>query len=263
LKTNNKKRWSIEQFKEMVSFVKQNGLEIIPELKLLSHQKKFMGTFYPQYMYNKATYNPKKHELYTNVVFPAIDELILLTGAKRFHIGHDEVAGWNEWFYRKKILNENDRQLPAKLFLKDILILHDYLKSKNIETWMWSDMLYTKKEFPSMKKAGSNLNGMNGFSEIRQKIPTDIIMNVWHYRGDQKEFPTAKLLIDIGYKVLGATWKSENTMINYSRYMYKQSKLSQYSRGMIATTWYGLSGEKKLEVQNIIKFSGEGFWNAK
>ena len=260
LKISNKNRWSIKQFKEMVKFVKQNGLEIIPELKLLSHQKKFLGDAYPQYMYNKATYDPRKQELYTQVVFPAIDELLELTGATKFHIGHDEVAGWNEWFYRKKILNTDDKQLPPELFLQDITILHEHLSKKQIETWMWSDMLYTKKEFPSMKKAGANLNGMNGYASIRGQIPKDIVMNVWHYQGEQTNFSTAKKLADDGHKVLGATSKSPKTTVNFARYI---ANMDENAEGMIATTWYGLTGKKKEKVREIIQFSGRAFWNAK
>jgi hypothetical protein len=79
LKVRNKNQWDIGIFKKMVMFVKQNGLEIIPELKLLSHQKKFLANSHPKFLYNKTTYDPQKKELYTEVVFPAIDELLKLT----------------------------------------------------------------------------------------------------------------------------------------------------------------------------------------
>ena len=61
-------------------------------------------------MYNKATYDPRKAELYEKVAFPAIDELLKLTSATKFHIGHDEVAGWSEYHYKKGSLNKNDQQ---------------------------------------------------------------------------------------------------------------------------------------------------------
>lgn len=260
LKIKKKNQWSIEQFKEMVTFAKQNGLEFIPEIKLLSHQKRFLGEHYPDYMYNKATYDPRNKALYKKVVFPAIDELLNLTGAKKFHIGHDEVAGWSQKHYRKKILAKREKQLPPELFLKDVLILNDYLQAKGIETWMWSDMLYTVDQFPVMKKAGADFNGYNGYADLRTKIPKDIVLCVWHYRGDQKDFPTASLLAKDGYKILGATWKLEETVKNYSNYITNMSKNAE---GMIATTWYGFTGKKKYEVHDIIKFSGRAFWNAK
>lgn len=256
-----KDKWSKEEFKEMIAFVKQNGMEIIPELKLLSGQKKFLGTAYPQYMYNKVSYDPRIKEVYSKHVFPAIDELLLLTGATKFHIGHDEVVGWKQKHYSKGILNKNDKQLPPNLFLEDVITVHDYLESKNIETWMWSDMLYTKEEFPNMAKAGANLNGLHGYAALKSKLPKNIVLNLWHYRGGQTSFPTADAMIDYGHRVLGATWQFEETVENYTKYMYDLN--NENVLGMIATTWFGLSEIKKDEIEEIIKFSGNAFWNAK
>ncbi len=255
-----KKKWSVETFKKMVLFAKQNGFEIIPELKLLSHQNKFLANAYPQYMYNASTYNPNKKELYEKIVFPAIDEILKITGAKRFHIGHDEVIWPSKFAFRKGLLKPGEKQLPPDLYLKDVMILYHYLKKKHIQVWMWSDMLYTKKEFPSMKKSGANLNGKNGYYKLRDKLPKDIVMCVWHYRGNEKNFPTALTLANDGYKVLGATWKFPQTTKNYANYIYY---LPMNALGMIATTWYGLSGKRKELINEIIEFSGKAFWNAK
>lgn len=254
-----KSKWSTSEFQQMVKFAQENGMEVIPELKLLSHQKNFLHDSHPQYMYNKGTYDPRKKEVYEKIVFPAIDELLLLTGATKFHIGHDEVAGWHEYHYRKSILHEDEKQLPPDLFLQDVLTLNEYLKNKGVETWMWGDMLVSKDEFPSMKDSGANLNGYNGYAALRKKIPKEIVICAWHYRGSQATFPTALAFAQDGHKVLGATWEFKETTKNYTKYM---EKLPLNGSGMIATTWYGLSGDKKEKVKTIIRFSGEAFWNS-
>ncbi len=253
-------KWSSAEFQDMVRFTQENGLEFIPELKLLSHQEKFQNESLVQYLYNKSTYDPRKKELYEKIVFPAIDELLLLTGATKFHIGHDEVVGWNEVHYRKEMLKNGEKQLPPELFLKDVLILHEYLKGKGVETWMWGDMLVSRDEFPSMRDSGANLNGYNGYAALRERIPKDIVICAWHYRGRQVSFPTALAFAQNGHKVLGATWELQETARNFTKYM---NQLPNNGEGMIATTWYGLRGEKKEEVQKIIRFSGGIFWNAK
>jgi hypothetical protein len=253
-------KWSSAEFQEMVRFTQENGLEVIPELKLLSHQDKLLSNSLPKYLYNKTTYDPRKKELYEKVVFPAIDELLMLTGATKFHIGHDEVAGWNKNHYIREILLKGEKQLPPELFLQDVLILSEYLKKKGIEAWMWGDMLVSQEEFPSMRDSGASLNGYNGYAGLRGKIPKDIVICDWHYRGKQVSFPTALAFAQNGHKVLGATWEFQETTRNFTKYM---NHLSNNGEGMIATTWYGLSGEKKEEVQEIIRFSGEIFWNAK
>lgn len=258
LKTKERK-WTKEEFKEMIEFSKENGMEVVPALELLSHQKYFMLDAYPQFMYNKDTYDPRKEDLYQKVVFPAIDELLELTNANRFLIGHDEIAGGNSWFYKQNVLNKNDKILPPELFLKDVEILNYYLSSKNIEPWMWSDMLYSKEEFPTMKDSGANLNGRNGYAKLRIEIPKNVTLIPWHYKGSQKEFPTSLLLTKLGFNIIGSTWENKETIFNYSNYV---KNIPQNAKGMIATTWYGISGEKKLVVFDIIKTSGEAFWNA-
>lgn len=248
---------SLDDFRHAVGFTKENGLELIPELKLLSHQDKFFGTQYPQYLFNKLTYDPRQPAVYSEVVFPAIEELLSLTGATKFHIGHDEVAGWTDWFVKTEKLNKGEKQLPPELFLQDILTLHRFLTEKHIEVWMWGDMLVTKDEFPVMINAGANLNGLNGYDKLRSKIPRDIIINAWHYRGNQTEFPTASAFAQLGHTVLGATWKDMTTTRNFTRYL---KNMPANNAGMIATTWYGIS-EKNQDVHNIITESGEIFWN--
>lgn len=260
LNIEDKTKWSRAEFQEMVRFAQENGLEVIPELKLLSHQKKFIKDSYPQYMYNKDTYDPRKKDLYEKIVFPAIDELLLLTGATKFHIGHDEVVGWNEVHYKMEILRKGEKQLPPELFLQDVLTLYQYLKGKGVETWMWGDMLVSRKEFPAMNDKDASLNGYNGYAALRSKIPKDIVICDWHYQGDQVSFPSAWAFATNGNKVLGATWESQGTTKNFTKYI---GQLPQNGEGMIATTWYGLSGEKREEVQTIIRLSGETFWNAK
>lgn len=261
LKINGKAQWSIEEFKEMVKFVKENGLEIVPELTLLSHQETFMHNQYPEYLYNKTTYDPRKKELYNKVVFPAIDELITLTGAKKFHIGHDEVVGWETEHYRKKFLEENETQLPAELFLDDVLTLHNYLASKNIETWMWGDMLIRQEEVYPMKYY-SDLNGFNGYSQLKKNIPKDIVICDWHY--EQNYFTSMKVFSELGFKVIGSTWKNDLVTEKFARYAKNYATNSSNNvAGMMAVPCYGLGGDKKEEVLRIINSSGKVFWNAK
>ena len=260
LKVKGLAKWNIAQLREMIVFARENGLEVIPELSLLSNQKKFLQNNFPKFLYNKDTYDPRNKELYNKIVFPAIDELLSLTGATKFHIGHDEVAGWSEYHYRKDIIKTGEQQLPPELFLQDVLILYEYLKKKGVETWMWGDMLLSKEEFPTMKDSGASLNGYNGYAALRPKIPKDIVICDWHYRGRQLDFPTTLTFAEAGHQVLGATWKNQETTTNFSNYI---ARLPKNGAGMIATTWYGLSGKEKQQVEKIITFSGKAFWNAK
>jgi len=240
---------SLSDFKLLIEFIKESGMEIIPNVQLLSHQDMFFKDAFPKYMFNHDTYDPRIKELYTKIVFPVIDELLEITKAKQFHIGHDEVYGY--------MSTHGVKQLPPELFLKDILILYEYLHSKNIETLIWGDMLIKSSEFPMMEDRGYYFRGNNGYSLLRNKIPKEIIICDWHYRGDQYMFPTSLTFSNNGHKVLGAVWKIQNTKINFTEYI---NGLENNGEGMIATTWYSLINKQKL-IEEIIIDSGRIFWN--
>lgn len=247
-----KNAWSVSEFKEMISFVHENGFEIIPELKLLTHQEKFLSNKYPQYLYNSATYDPNKKDVYT-LVFEAIDELIELTGATKFHIGHDEVLGWNP----KHLLKYPDlEQLPSELYLKDVNIINDYLQEHNIEVWMWGDMLIDPIKYPELKNS-AGVHGQNDYFKIGTRIPKNIVICDWHYFGRQRKFPSSFSFMMDGYEVYGATWNNIKTTKSFSKYL---TRLPLKPEGMIATTWYGIN-DRKEEIISIIEFSGDFFWN--
>lgn len=80
--------YSKDDFIKLIKYLKNNAIEIIPELKLLTHQEKeFFKDKLPGLMYNSATYDPRKNEVY-DIVFPFIDEVIEIISPKSIHIGH-------------------------------------------------------------------------------------------------------------------------------------------------------------------------------
>lgn len=236
---------SKQELKEIVNYAKENGLEVIPELRLLSHQEYFFGDSHPELMFNKYTYNPLNKNVY-KYVFAAIDEVVELTGASKFHIGHDEVVG------------KGKSKLPADLFLKDVIILNNYLNSKNIETWMWGDMLISTEQYPMLKKAGG-VHGNKSYTDLLYKLPKNITICDWHYRGQEKNFLSTYDFAKAGFKVYGATWQNKEIIRNFSTYV---TTMPENVEGMIATTWYR-TDKKREEVLGIINYSGEIFWNAK
>lgn len=252
----NKDAWTKEEFLDVVKFARENGLDVIPEIKLLTHQNKLLKIFYPQLMYNKATYDPQNKDTY-NTILPMIDEVIDLINPKAFHIGHDEVAGLTQKS-KEKLLHGNENPLPYNLFLADVQLLNKHLKDRGIKTWMWGDMLIAPKEFPGM--FAGHLHGIKGYRSLRNKIPKGIVICDWHYFDEQADFPSTLSFAKAGHKVLGATWKEEKTVRNFSYYIMNMSPSAE---GMIATTWLGsLKGDINA-LKKIIQTSANTFWNAK
>ncbi len=245
--------WSTDEFKEWVNYARSYGMEVVPEIKLLTHQEKFFQGHFPDLMFNKVTYDPRQEAVYTDWVFPLLDEIITLINPRVIHIGHDEVVGWN-LRHKLKTLNQGESMLPAELFLTDVLRVHSYLKKRNIETWMWGDMLISPDEFPTMLDRHLH-GGTGGYGKImRDKLPRDIVICDWHYFDDKSDFSSLSVMQKEGFRVIGATWKKSETILNFSRYAAEHS-----AYGMMATTWFHVQKKEWDIVEKIIKESGKAF----
>jgi hypothetical protein len=248
--------WTVEQFLHVVNYARQHGLNFVPEIRTLTHLKWFLE-HYPSIRYNASTYDPRKEETYA-IILPILDEVITLIRPKAVHIGHDEAAG-HSLESGKKWLRAGETMLPKELFLMDVLRLHNYLAERGVETWMWGDMLVSPAEFPGM--LARHLHGAGGYASIRAKIPRDIVIVDWHYADKQADFPSALAFLKEGHKVIGATWRKEETMQNFSRYLFRIAPGA--TGGMMATTWKLLHDNDWGAIETVLAVSAENFWNAK
>lgn len=119
---------------------------------------------------------------------------------------------------------------------------------------MWGDMLISPDEFPEM--LGRHLHGtLPGYGKaMREKLPKDIVICDWHYFDTQKDFPSLAAFKREGFRVLGATWKKDDTTANFSRYAAAHG-----ADGMIATTWFHVQRKEWDIVDKIIDTSGKIF----
>jgi len=246
--------WSKKEFISWVEYVRNIGMEFVPEVKFLTHQEKFFQKE-SRLMFNSKTYDPRQSEVYKKV-FAIIDEVIELSHPKAFHIGHDEVAGFN-LKSKEKWLKPDEPVLPADLFYQDVMKIYNYLKTKNIEIWMWGDMLISPDEF--LELSSGSLKAFHGTlpgygKDLRAKLPKDIVICDWHYKDDQEDFPSLSVMQKEGFRVIGATWVNERTIKNFSKYASKHK-----AYGMMATTWWHVQKRNWDVVERIIKVSGENF----
>lgn len=244
--------WSKEQFAKFIDYAQTNGLQVVPEMKLLTHQEKFFQKHHPELMYNAVSYDPRKEEVY-DIVLPLLDELIELANPSAIHIGHDEVVGWDP-AHAKRHLEEGEHMLPAELFLLDIQRIHAHLKEKKVETWIWGDMLLSPDEFPQMTSSYLHGGSLGYGRRLRQQLPRDIVICDWHYSGTQSQFPTLLTMQSEGFRVIGATWDTPQTTQQFSRFA-----ASNGAYGMMATTWFYVPLERFDVVEAILSFSGAAF----
>jgi hypothetical protein len=244
--------WSTAEFRNWVAYARQRGMTVVPEIKLLSQQNKFFQANHPGLMYNKSTYDPNNPAVYDKVI-AFMDVLIELIDPAAIHIGHDEIAGHKEKS-RKKHLRPGEQPLPAKLFLEHVVKMHRYLKSRDVETWMWGDMLISPDEFPGMRS--QPLHGvLPGYGKaLRRSLPKDIVICDWHYADKQLDYPSLATFRREGFRVLGATWKNPKTLRNFSHYAANNG-----ADGMIATTWSYVQRKEWDVVDSILENSGTIF----
>lgn len=248
--------WSKADFVLWWKYAKSHGLEVIPELKLLTHQEKYLQGNFPELMYNSSTYDPRSPNIYRLVVFPLIDELITLMSPRNIHIGHDEVAGFVPW---KKGVNTvvTGTMLPADFFLQDVVVVNDYLNKKGVKAWIWGDMLVSPLEFPGMKRDYLNGTPVGYGKSLRTKLPRNITICDWHYSGNQASFPSTSTMIAEGFEVLGATWKNNKTTRNFAEFAARVG-----ARGMISTTWFHVQRKEWDIVDRIMRDSGKIFFES-
>jgi hypothetical protein len=249
---NTKYPWTPADLAEWAAYTKGKGLDVIIGVQLLSKQNFFFQETRPELMFNQYTYDPRKAEV-QKVVFAVLDEVIDLVHPKAIHIGHDEVVNPTDL---QKWRGVDQKMLPAKLFLQDVLQIHAHLKKRGVETWMWGDMLISPDEVPDMNPA--NLNGITpGYGKLlRAKIPKDIVICDWHYQ-PSRGFPSMDTFIREGFRVIGATWENQETIQSFSRYAKEHN-----AYGMMATVWYDALIDPD-KVERIIRQSGEAFANTK
>ena len=184
--------WSIAALRDIVEDARARGVDVVPELKLLTHQELFFKAARPELMFNRVTSKPDNEQVRV-IQRRHLEEVISVVQPRAVHIGHDEVAGFNK-ASRKKWLEKDEPTLPAELFEESVKWLHKELTSRGVEVWMWGDMLVAPEEFPGMFER--HLHGLPpGYGKpLRDRLPKDIVICDWHYFDEQAEFPTVSVL---------------------------------------------------------------------
>ena len=124
-----------DDVRKLADLAEQFGLEIVPEIQSLSH------TYYiasarrdvaedPEMAWPDS-YCPSNPESY-RILFDVLDEYVDVLRPKRVHIGHDE---WRAGAFCPRCRGKD----TGLLYAEDVLKIHQHLKEKGIETWMWGD----------------------------------------------------------------------------------------------------------------------------
>ena len=177
-----------EKVKELVSFCRDLGIEVIPEIQSLGHVQ-FMTLAHPEiaeiplkkkkkkkvderladippdefYAHSFCPSNEKSYE----ILFDLMEEIIETFEPKEYvHMGHDEV-------YQIGVCPECKKRKPADIYYDDVMRLYNFLKEKNLKMMIWSDMINPESSY----KTVSALN----------RLPNDILLLdfIWYFHTDK------------------------------------------------------------------------------
>ncbi|MBI5453820.1 MAG: family 20 glycosylhydrolase [Deltaproteobacteria bacterium] len=242
----------METLNDIVAHSRSLGLNVVPEIQLLTHQKDLFKTAHPALMLNAHTYDPDKDEVYA-IVFDLIDELADVFSPEYFHIGHDEV--WGVHWATKPEVKDGDRILTHEAYARHINRVQEYLKRKNVKTIIWGDMFLHPSMFRRM--SWKQLHGTDGFDKALGLISKEVVIADYHYY-DTNDFSTMKYFQKKGFKVFGSTWDRKKNIFSSARYA---GGLEEAPLGMIATTWFHMNRMEKTIIDDIIGWSAEAYWN--
>ena len=166
------------------------------------------------------------------VIFALLDELGDAFEADAFHVGLDEV------FY----LGED--QCPrcagkdkAELFAGEVKALHDHLKEKHRQMWMWGDRLLDGQT----TGLGEWEASLNGTSRAVDLIPQDVVICDWHY--EQAEQTMSYFALK-GFHVVTCPWKKAGVAEAQVEDVFRirgESRAAIRDRclGILQTVWMG------------------------
>jgi len=244
---------SINELRNIILYANKKGIEVIPELKLLTHQEKLFRRTYPQLMINEVTYDPNKKKVY-EIVFDLIDELLRIFNPTYFHIGHDEMREyWKTRPNHKSVIPSYEE------YAYHANKISTYLKNKGVKTLMWGDMLINPKHFNLSKKMlKTSFHGdIQNYYKAIEQLDRDIIIVDWHNWGDDKRFPSIDYFLSKGFRVIGSTWKNPTTIYNFGKYLC--NKNNENIIGVIATTWGAFVRQEKKTLESIISYNNTAF----
>lgn len=245
----------MDRFEAFVREARANGLDVVPEVKLLTHQQALFGRLRPDLLFNRFTYDPRLPETY-DVVFGILQDLIDAARPRAIHIGHDELAGSPAYRNPAFRLRRGEEMLPPELFLHDVETIHGWLADRGIETWMWGDVLLDPEEFPQMR--AGRLHGTAGHASLRERLPEGIVICDWHYE-PERDYPSARAFARAGHDVIGASWKTPSATRDFASFV---ASMGGRGRGMMATTWTLAREEDTVAIEDVLNVSSEAFWNA-
>ena len=233
--------------KELVHACRDAHVRLIPQINLLGHQSWAGHTDallvkHPEFDETPGKY-PDNKGIYCRsycplapglhgVLFDLIDELCDACESDAFHCGMDEV-----FILADPGCPRCPGKPTAELFAGEVNALHDHLKSRKRQMWMWGDRFLDGRT----NGLGEWEASANGTQDAIHHVPTDIVICDWHY---EKAEPTPAYFALSGFPVVACPWRGSTVAIRQLEMMRAlragaNPKIGAKSQGVLHTTWCG------------------------
>lgn len=133
---------SQKRIKELISYCRERGIDVVPEVPTLSHCD-YLLTRHPELAERPEDpfpdcYCPSNPETY-ELLFDVLEEIIEVFTPTRVHIAHDE-------WYQVGVCEKCKDRDPAEIYANDVWVIYNFLKDRNIETMVWGDKLLNNRQ---------------------------------------------------------------------------------------------------------------------
>jgi len=144
-----------DEVRELVAYCNERHIEIIPEVPSHSHCD-YLLLRHPEIRERQNdpyadTYCPSDERSYA-LLFDVLDEVIDVFKPKAINMGHDE-------FYTVAKCEKCKGKSPVELYANDVIRIHDYLASKNVQMIIWGEKLLNARSAEGKPCGGAAYTG--------------------------------------------------------------------------------------------------------
>ena len=221
------------------------GIELIPKMNLFGHQHPlFPGAgngpidAHPEFSETRGSKDPlkdtpclcAKSEEARKIVADLMLELAGVCGAKRVHIGCDEVMELGLCDRCKGVPHE-------KLYADWVNGLARALKQKGYEVLMWGDRLIDTRDYWNDDMTDEAYDkGMSGTKGALKLIDRDITICDWQYFV-RREYPSLRIFRDNGYQVILSPWNWRGPKASERFFAAARKEDQGQIKGFLLTSW--------------------------
>jgi hypothetical protein len=173
-----------DEVADLVAFVRQHHIEIIPEIPMLTHVYYLLTRHRELAEIQDAewpdTYCPSEPRVY-DLVFDVLDEFVDVIKPAIVHIGHDE------WRMPVGACARCKGKDPTELFSADLNRIYSHLRDKGVQTAIWGDHLIEPlrgkkiKHVANPKGTPYDMPGALSPEQVLKQILKDILIFNWFW----------------------------------------------------------------------------------